>query len=219
LKNIHRFPAAPGAFLRKPFAPLSVAAACLALAPLASAFELPPGKGREIINKACTQCHDLDPITQQRHSRADWKGIVDSMKEMGATATPAEFNEIIDYLGMNYGPQSGGAASSADSGSKKEAPVTPLRPVPWEKNRLRIGQALYRENCVVCHDVDAEKSKKIGPSFYHVFQGERMPRTNVKPSRNFVVVKVRIGGQVMPAFAQKLTARQIDALVDYMQSK
>ena len=34
------------------------------------------------------------------------------------------------------------------------------RPVPWEKNHLRIGQALYRENCVVCHDIDQPQSKK-----------------------------------------------------------
>ena len=33
------------------------------------------------------------------------------------------------------------------------------RPVPWEKNQLQAGQALYRENCVVCHDIDQQQSK------------------------------------------------------------
>ena len=42
--------------------------------------------------------------------------------------------------------------------------------VPWEKNHLRVGQALYRENCVVCHDIDRPQSKKFGPSFYQLFQ-------------------------------------------------
>ena len=36
------------------------------------------------------------------------------------------------------------------------------RPLPWEKNQLLIGQALYRENCVVCHDIDKPRSKKFG---------------------------------------------------------
>jgi hypothetical protein len=38
------------------------------------------------------------------------------------------------------------------------------RPPPWGKPR--IGQALYRENLVVCHDIDWAQSKKFGPRCY-----------------------------------------------------
>jgi mono/diheme cytochrome c family protein len=31
--------------------------------------------------------------------------------------------------------------------------------------------------------------------------------------------KIRVGGKVMPSFAKKLTSADIDALLDYMQSK
>ena len=31
--------------------------------------------------------------------------------------------------------------------------------------------------------------------------------------------KIRVGGKLMPAFAEKLTSTDIDAILDYMQSK
>jgi len=90
---------------------------------------------------------------------------------------------------------------------------------PWEKDQLRAGQALYRENCVVCHDIDKAQSKKLGPSFYRLFQREKMPIAKMKPNREYIKVRVQFGGPVMPAFRQRLTAGQIEMLIDYMASK
>ncbi|HTS63547.1 MAG TPA: cytochrome c [Candidatus Acidoferrales bacterium] len=92
-------------------------------------------------------------------------------------------------------------------------------PLPWEKDRLRAGQALYRENCVVCHDIDKADSKKLGPSFYRLFQREKMPLAKMKPSRDYIKVRVQFGGPLMPAFRQRLNAAQIETLIDYMASK
>ena len=91
--------------------------------------------------------------------------------------------------------------------------------LPWEKNHLLIGQALYRENCVVCHDVDSAQSKKLGPSFYHLFQRDRMPIANAKPNREYIKVRIRFGGALMPAFRRKLSDADIETLIDYMASK
>lgn len=95
------------------------------------------------------------------------------------------------------------------------------RKLPWETNRAQIGQALYRENCVVCHDVDKpqKESKKLGPSFYQLFQRERMPIANQPPSRAYVAARVRFGGPLMPAFQKKMTATEIETLLDYMESR
>jgi mono/diheme cytochrome c family protein len=93
------------------------------------------------------------------------------------------------------------------------------RPIPWEKHRLLIGQALYRENCVVCHDIDREKSKKPGPSFYELFKRSKMPLNNLKPSREYIKVRVKFGGALMPAFRKTLTDSEIDTLIDYIASK
>jgi mono/diheme cytochrome c family protein len=91
--------------------------------------------------------------------------------------------------------------------------------LPWEKDRLRAGQALYRENCAVCHDIDKAQSKKLGPSFYRLFQRERMPIAKMKPSREYIKVRVQFGGTLMPAFRQRLSAGQIETLIEYMASK
>jgi mono/diheme cytochrome c family protein len=92
-------------------------------------------------------------------------------------------------------------------------------PLPWEKNHLRIGQALYRENCAVCHDIDRPQSKKFGPSFYQLFKRPHMPIARVKPNREYIKVRVKFGGALMPAFRGWLTDRDIDILIDYISSK
>jgi mono/diheme cytochrome c family protein len=93
------------------------------------------------------------------------------------------------------------------------------RPLPWEKNHLRIGQALYREHCVVCHDIDRAQSKKYGPSFYHLFQRDRMPLSRGKPNREYIKVRIQFGGPLMPAFRRKVSDADIDTLIDYMASQ
>ena len=91
--------------------------------------------------------------------------------------------------------------------------------IPWERNTMRAGQALYRENCVVCHDIDTPQSKKLGPSFYQLFRREKMPMSNAKPNRAYIKVRVKFGGPLMPAFRQRLKEREIDALIDYIASR
>ena len=93
------------------------------------------------------------------------------------------------------------------------------RPLPWEKHRLQAGQALYRENCVVCHEIDKPQSKKPGPGFYQLFKRDKMPLSNMKPNRDYIKVRVKFGGPLMPAFRQWLSDAEIDTLIDYVQSR
>src|SRR6185312_10815220 len=82
---------------------------------------------------------------------------------------------------------------------------------PWEKNHLQIGQTLYRDNCVVCHDIDRPQaqSKKFGPSFYQLFRREKMPLASMKPNRDYIKLRVKFGGSIMPAFAKRLNDKEI----------
>jgi mono/diheme cytochrome c family protein len=91
--------------------------------------------------------------------------------------------------------------------------------LPWERNTLRVGQALYREHCVVCHEIDAPQSKKLGPSFYQLFKREKMPLSNAKPNRAYIKVRVKFGGPLMPAFRQWLNDKEIDTLIDYIATR
>jgi len=88
-----------------------------------------------------------------------------------------------------------------------------------QRQSLRIGQALYRDNCVVCHDIDKQQSKKLGPSFHQLFKRDKMPLSSMKPNREYIKVRVKFGGPLMPAFRQWLSDAEIDTLIDYIQSK
>jgi mono/diheme cytochrome c family protein len=199
-------------------------AALVIFAPALAGQDLPAGKGRETFKSICTSCHDAETTTNLRNTRSGWTEVIAKMKSNGADGTEPQFAEILDYLTANFGKKDDGStkkASSAGSATSLEKPAAPvvLRPVPWEKNRLKIGQAIYRENCVVCHAVDAGNSAKLGPSFYHLFQRDKMPLSKAKPERALIAGKIRVGGKLMPSFAKKLTSSDIDALLDYLQSE
>ena len=104
-----------------------------------------------------------------------------------------------------------GVALAAAALATKKAP-------PWEKSAV-AGLDLYRAHCAVCHDLDQPKTKKPGPSLHRLFKNEKLPLTGGKPSRDYVVVKIKFGGQLMPPFVKKMTDAEIAALVDYLESK
>ncbi len=92
---------------------------------------------------------------------------------------------------------------------------------PWDKSSSNIGRDLYRENCAVCHDIDKDQkhTRKFGPSLDHLFQNETMPLSHAKPSRQYVTVRIKFGGALMPAFGKWLSDSEIATLIDYIASK
>jgi mono/diheme cytochrome c family protein len=93
-----------------------VAALLLGLAALASAQpvaitlppdlgQLPPGPGRETIERACQTCHSLDYIsTQPRGGEAQWRGVVTKMRTVyGAPLSDEDAAAIVRYLTSQFG--------------------------------------------------------------------------------------------------------------------
>lgn len=102
-------------------------------------------------------------------------------------------------------------AAPAGKTAEKKAP-------PWEKP-LETGLFIYRENCIVCHEIDEAETRKLGPSLFRFFQNEKTPKTGIEPSEQYFRVKVQVGGDIMPAFQNKLTAREMNLLVEFVRSK
>ena len=50
----------------------------------AQADTLPPDPGRDMVAKACAQCHSADVVSAQRKTRADWADTVNQMVASGA---------------------------------------------------------------------------------------------------------------------------------------
>ena len=107
--------------------------------------------------------------------------------------------------------------SVAGLGAQQQELPGARRELPWEKLNGNVGQALYRDNCVVCHDITKEQSTKIGPSFYRVFQRDKMPRSNTAPSRDYFSVLIRFGRPPMPSFRDELTPGELNQLIDYIE--
>jgi quinoprotein glucose dehydrogenase len=59
---------------------------------------LPPGAGRAVTIRACSPCHALDIVTNQRLTPQEWTNVVQTMSAKGAPASPAELNMIQSYL-------------------------------------------------------------------------------------------------------------------------
>ena len=72
---------------------------------IAAADELPDGEGKKILEKSCTTCHDLTEVTKLRgfYTRAQWRDVVVTMKEYGATVDDKQVEVLTDYLVANLG--------------------------------------------------------------------------------------------------------------------
>lgn len=68
---------------------------------------LPPGPGRELTIRACSGCHSLDAVTNQRLNTQEWINVVQTMSAKGAPATPTELDTIESYLAKAF-PRRGG---------------------------------------------------------------------------------------------------------------
>lgn len=70
--------------------------------PLVQAQDLPPGKGKTLVENTCGSCHGLDVVVSQHATKDGWSSIVDYMVSRGATGTPEEISTIVDYLAKNF---------------------------------------------------------------------------------------------------------------------
>lgn len=89
---------------------------------------------------------------------------------------------------------------------------------PWE-NSTKVGRALYRENCIVCHEIEKRETQKLGPSLFRLFQNETLPFSGGKPSVPYVKIKIQFGGDVMPPYVGRLTAEEIETIIAYIKKQ
>lgn len=116
-----------------------------AAVPRAQAQDLPDGDGKDVVVKACTSCHDADNFTSKKHTKAEWKEVVDTMVAYGAEISDANVDVITTYLAKNFGkgeaPAAGPAASNgggAAAGGLADGP----------------GKDVVMKVCTTCHDTD-----------------------------------------------------------------
>jgi len=72
-------------------------------AALAQSNDLPEGKGKEVLERMCTNCHGLEQVTAQHYSKKYWGSVVDDMVSRGAEGSDEDVNLLIAYLARNFG--------------------------------------------------------------------------------------------------------------------
>jgi mono/diheme cytochrome c family protein len=60
--------------------------------------QLPASEGRAILQRSCTQCHDLQTAIGKSASQQEWTDIIVRMVGAGASITPTEQQTLVQYL-------------------------------------------------------------------------------------------------------------------------
>ena len=105
---------------------------------------------KNLVEKACTQCHSLKPIQILRDGYGGWKDYVHEMIQRGAQIHPDEVEAVVNYLVQNYGP---GMSPMKTGLLPPNAAVSNTR--GSDKISLPEGQGktLVEGRCQICHDL------------------------------------------------------------------
>lgn len=95
-----------------------------------------PSDGRELLSRACVQCHDLRIVFAARKSERAWKRTINEMIWRGALLFPGEADLLARYLTRR------GLNREATSPSEGEGKLLPEGK----------GRALLERACLPCHD-------------------------------------------------------------------
>jgi alcohol dehydrogenase (cytochrome c) len=92
---------------------------------------LPDGPGKEVVQRMCTMCHQLNVITPLRMSRDRWAATVNDMMSRGAQGTDQDVQTVVEYLATHFprvpssavqaAPVLAGNASAGESMAEIEA--------------------------------------------------------------------------------------------------
>lgn len=69
-------------------------------------IELPAGEGRVVLERSCTNCHDLAGLAAYKgyYDGDRWRALIDTMVSHGAQLDEAESVLLTDYLVEHFGP-------------------------------------------------------------------------------------------------------------------
>lgn len=88
----------------------SLAAACISIICLGSATYggtpqqgLPDGPGKDLVARACSQCHSLDLVTSAVKTQKAWQATVDLMWDRRADFSEADIPKVVNYLYAQFG--------------------------------------------------------------------------------------------------------------------
>jgi cytochrome c5 len=119
------------------------------VAQIASAQQLPPGPGADVLKTRCLICHEADIITSQKLSLTGWTNSINKMVRWGSQITAEERAVLQPYLAQHFSPKP--VASHPNAGVTTVASA-------------EVGAATYKRACLTCHDADIIEQQRLTPT-------------------------------------------------------
>ncbi|HEX5282002.1 MAG TPA: hypothetical protein VFW28_18115 [Micropepsaceae bacterium] len=106
---------------------------------------LPNGAAKDIVQSACSACHQLNIVTSAGHTPDEWTRIVGEMVTKGAQVPANQVSTLTQYLASNFPPRARPASSiltGAVQANFKEWPL-PSRAFPHDPYAAADGSLWY----------------------------------------------------------------------------
>jgi competence ComEA-like helix-hairpin-helix protein len=128
----------------------------------AQAQDLPPGKGKAVLEEVCSACHGPEAVMVLHQSKDAWKDVVDDMIGKGAAVNSDQEAIIVDYLTANFGPQvnvnKGAAKEIADTLGLTPAEADAIVKYRTDHGNFKDFDALAKVDGVDRAKLEAKKS-------------------------------------------------------------
>jgi len=82
-------------------------------------------------------------------------------------------------------------------------------PAQSTSRNSRSGAQLFRVYCQKCHSTDASKS--LAPSLYHAMSSKGFSESQMRKI-------ISDGKNTMPPFSRRITAKELDKLIEYLKT-
>ncbi|HEY5908511.1 MAG TPA: ThuA domain-containing protein [Vicinamibacteria bacterium] len=103
---------------------------------------LPAGEGRAAVVMMCSNCHGLATSIAQPHTRLEWQGMVELMRQRGAPGTDEDAAAATGYLTSNFGRVNVNRASKEDLEQVLELPQSIAAAIVEYRNHQGRFQSL-----------------------------------------------------------------------------
>ena len=163
---------------------LCVLVAILCGKAIAADAALPEGKGKEVVESACSSCHGLERITALKLTEEGWRSTIRQMVENGASLNSDDINPIVSYLVANFGAPP--AAKAPDSGSVNrsggETSLAASKQAPVAAGQVSFNRdirSIMSGTCFRCHGPDV--SSRMANMRLDVREEALKPKTRGTP--------------------------------------